>query len=150
MDYLRQFEIYSRIYRKQCDKMLFDITKENWLPSCDELETFCRKLYSDLVGLYRELEKTQEYKLTGECLMASDCLTGETIAFTISGGKTRSESCATHGTGWELQRLLEDRKANPYPFDFRFLLVGYKEINSNYLPIAVEYLMLGIEDETIH
>ncbi|KKQ84164.1 MAG: hypothetical protein UT08_C0022G0001 [Candidatus Woesebacteria bacterium GW2011_GWB1_38_8] len=115
---------YEEFYRKTADKILFDISYSRWNPSQKFLDGFCRILFSRLYRKYKELEMTQEYEFTGEILLAE--IEDRVLAFTVGGGATTSESSCTHAIGWELGRLLDAHKLSQEPFNFRLLVVGYK------------------------
>jgi len=93
---------------------------------------------------YKELQTTQEYALTGAVVIASDCVTKETLALCVSGGGI-NEAFSTHEIGWELQRLAKSRETNSNPFNFLFLVVGYKNKDKNSLPVKEVYRQLGID-----
>lgn len=117
---------YENMYRETADKVLFDIQKRNWNPDYRILELFCKETYKKIVNMYSKFEKTREYVFTGDALSARNCRSGQSLAFCIGQGFTRSEISATHSIGWELQRLLDAQKTNPEPFDFKLLIVGYR------------------------
>ena len=117
---------YEKAYKESADKVLFEIQKRNWNPDYQTLESFCRYTYSEIINIYSELEKTQEYVFTGEVLSARDCNNDNSLAFCVGEGFTRSEIAATHTIGWELQRLMDRQKTNSNPFDLKLLIVGYR------------------------
>lgn len=148
-----QIEYYLERFRAESDGILFDIEKKGWVPGYEELDKFCRELYKDIVDKYMELERTQEYVMTGEVLYAIDT-SGETLAFSIGGGLTACEITATNAIGWELDRLLRKQKTDPQTFDFRLLVAGYKEIiggsGNRQLVIEEPLRVLGIERPISH
>lgn len=142
-------EQYFIEYRNKADAIFFDIAKEDWNPSFQELDGFCRQLYSDVVDKYKKLERTQEYAMTGEVLVATGS-SRQSLAFLVGGGLTENEICATHAISWELQRLLNSQKTESGPIDFRFLAVGYKEKSTDALPSRELYEQLGIANDPVH
>jgi hypothetical protein len=54
----------EKAFRYSADEILFDIWEIGWNPDYQTLEAFCKETYRQIVGMYAELEETQEYPFT--------------------------------------------------------------------------------------
>jgi hypothetical protein len=127
-------------YRETADKVLFDIKRKKWNPDYKTLEIFCKGIYYEIVSMYTKLEKTQEYIFTRDLLTAKGCMSNKCLAVCIGAGSTKNEISATHSLGWELQRLMDEQKTNPEPFDLKFLIVGYDGVSDRGQLLALPQL----------
>lgn len=76
----------EKAYRDSADKILFDIRKRRWDPEYQVLERFYEETYGNIVSVFRELEKTQEYCFNGQVFVASECKSEKSLAFCVGEG----------------------------------------------------------------
>lgn len=117
---------YQKMIRQTADMIFFDIQKTEWNLPLEELGSFVKQTYSEIVEKFKELERTREYPAVRNSLYAGGCISGKRLGFNAGEGSTLSESCITHATGWSLHALLERQKENHEPFTLKLLIAGYR------------------------
>ena len=115
--------------KQECSGVLFDVKQENWNPSPDFLDIYLRLLFRDVVYTYKELEKTQKYKITSEVFLSRGN-SGEIFSSSYGGGYTHNALINFHTTEWDFVFTIRKYKENPEPFYLRFFSGGYSDYES--------------------